>query len=163
MGGARARHRHGAFGFYRLLRRIALLAGLVPWLAACSNPELRPFRSDGCSLFPDRSPNGQVDWCDCCLEHDLAYWRGGTAAERETADRRLRDCVLNKTGSAALASAMYVGVRAGGGSYFPTWYRWGYGWNYTFGYRKLTPDESALADRLEGEYKQARPGPVCRP
>lgn len=143
---------------------LVLLLGLMVCLAGCSTAQnLKPFRSDGCSLFPDRTPTGKVDWCACCLQHDLAYWRGGSWAEREAADQRLKDCVRDTTGNAALAAAMYTGVRLGGGTYFPTWYRWGYGWNYTFGYRKLTSEESALADRLEAEYKQGRPEQACKP
>ena len=45
------------------------------------------FATDGCSLFPDRALVGSADWCDCCLAHDLAYWRGGTESQRLDADR----------------------------------------------------------------------------
>ena len=96
--------------------------------AACgSDSELRPFSSDGCSLFPDASLISGDDWCDCCFRHDIAYWRGGTAGEREAADIALRQCVLDRTGNETLATTMYEGVRFGGSPYFLNWYRWGYG------------------------------------
>ena len=122
-------------------------------MAGCSSDTgLRPFTSDGCSLFPDRFLITGADWCACCIEHDLAYWRGGTAEERQAADRRLRRCVSEKTGNEVLARAMYDGVRAGGSPYFYNWYRWGYGWPYERKYRKLTPEEESLAERLKKEY-----------
>lgn len=137
-----------------------LLALLLGPAGAAAQP-LKPFASDGCSLFPDRSPDGKVDWCACCLAHDLAYWRGGTADERDQADQRFRACVQEKTGNAALATSMYMGVRLGGGSHFPTWYRWGYGWDYGRGYQALTPEEAALAERLEREYREGEAKRGC--
>jgi hypothetical protein len=76
-----------------------LLFGMVVLMAgACtSDSGLRPFTSDGCSLFPDSSLVSEDDWCSCCFEHDIAYWRGGTAEERDIADRKLQACVLQKT------------------------------------------------------------------
>jgi hypothetical protein len=130
-------------------------------IACPSESELRPFTSDGCSLFPDSSPITQDDWCSCCFEHDLSYWRGGTAEEREAADALLRDCVFEKTQDATLANAMYEGVRVGGSPYFYNWYRWGYGWGYERKYQALTPDESKAADRLVENYYATTDEPVC--
>ena len=121
--------------------------------AGCENDaELRPFTSDGCSLFPDGSRITHDDWCSCCFEHDRAYWRGGTAIERETADRNLRVCVQQKTGNEALAKIMYEGVRFGGSPYFYTWYRWGYGWSFERKYQGLSMQEKTLAEELEKRY-----------
>ena len=92
------------------------------------------------------------EWCSCCFLHDLAYWRGGTAIERETADRNLKACVQQKTGDAALAKIMYEGVRFGGSPYFYNWYRWGYGWSYDRKYQALTMHEKALAEEQEKRY-----------
>ena len=36
---------------------------------------------------------------------------------------------------------MLTGVRIGGSPYFPTSYRWGYGWPYPRGYQDLSEDE----------------------
>lgn len=118
-------------------------------LCACKNtPSLKPFSSDGCSLFPDSSLVGDDDWCTCCFEHDLAYWRGGDKSERKKADEQLRTCVERETGDKAFASTMYLGVRAGGSAYFPTWYRWGYGWKGREKYKPLTALEHKHADDL---------------
>ncbi|MGK0309304.1 MAG: hypothetical protein ACJAT5_000371 [Lentimonas sp.] len=124
---------------------------------SCSNsPDtLRDFTSDGCSLFPDRSLIENIDWCECCLEHDVAYWQGGTKAQRLEADEKLRDCVLEKTGNQALAETMYQGVRFGGNPYFYNWYRWGYGWNYERKYQILTLEEQRIAsDKLVKYFEQ---------
>ena len=113
---------------------------------------LKPFHSDGCSLFPDQNIILQKDWSACCLEHDIAYWQGGTKAQRMTADSLLRVCVLKRTGSKKLAELMYKGVRFGGSPHFPTWYRWGYGWNYMRGYKALTAEELRRARALLNGY-----------
>lgn len=147
------------------LRRAELLLGLAALLGACAAPqaqELQPFTTDGCSLFPDRAHYGRADWCHCCLRHDLAYWRGGTAEERAAADQALEACVLAATGSTALADLMLAGVRVGGGPYFATPYRWAYGWPYGRGYEPLSEVERATADRLEADYRARNPALVCR-
>ena len=115
---------------------------------------LRPFADDGCSMFFDGTPAQRDLWRHCCYAHDPAYWRGGTCAERKAADRQLRSCV-DQVEDAALAELMYLGVRAGGGPYWPTSYRWGYGWPYGRGYRPLSEDESDMAARILGESQAA--------
>lgn len=122
---------------------------------------LAPFHSDGCSLFPDGTPGEPGRWCDCCLRHDVAYWRGGTSAERLAADLALRSCVREHTNNAALAEAMYLGVRAGGASVFPTWYRWGYGWPYGRRDRPLSPAEQAAVDEELAAYRARNPELRC--
>ena len=133
-------------------------------LAGCnSTPStLKDFTSDGCSLFPERSLITNKDWCDCCLEHDIAYWQGGTEAQRLKADRSLSDCVLTTTGDSVLADAMYQGVRFGGSPWFYNWYRWGYGWGYERKYHALTLEEQRLvSDKLVEYYKESanKPSP----
>lgn len=89
-------------------------------------------------------------WEECCFEHDIAYWQGGTAAERLEADQLLRECIEQRTGDRILAKVMYDAVRAGGTPYFPTWYRWGYGWPLGRQYRELSDAErSQVAEKLE--------------
>ncbi|MDH3974855.1 MAG: hypothetical protein OEV42_11300 [Deltaproteobacteria bacterium] len=115
---------------------------------------IAPFRSDGCTLFPDGTMKNQNLWCDCCLQHDIAYWRGGREEERLKADETLRDCVKAKTGNRELAELMYRGVRLGGSPVFLTWYRWGYGWPYGRGYEPLSERElESIKERLS-EYRQ---------
>lgn len=122
---------------------------------------LQPFTTDGCSRFPDRSPIGKADWCHCCVAHDLAYWRGGTAAQRLQADLDLKACVLQASGDNTLATLMFNGVRIGGGPEFDTPYRWGYGWPQGRGYAPLTPDEDARATALEQRYRAAHAPLAC--
>jgi hypothetical protein len=102
--------------------------------------ELRPFTTDGCSVFPEGTPEQQSLWAECCISHDLAYWKGGTYDERLAADRELESCVT-KLGEPEIAKLMLAGVRVGGSPYFPTSYRWGYGWPYQRGYQALKENE----------------------
>ena len=129
--------------------------------ACASDNGLKPFSSDGCSLFPDRSLIGTADWCTCCLNHDLAYWKGGTSKERLDADQKLKTCIRETTGNAALADLMYAGVRGGGGPYFFTPYRWGYGWPYERPYAPLSDDEQEVAAKLERKYLISNPALSC--
>ncbi len=118
-----------------------------------SDPEdLKGFTSDKCSLFPNGTFQDKDLWCECCFEHDISYWQGGTKAEREKADRLLGDCVAKKTNSKFFGNLMYLGVRFGGSSIFPTWYRWGYGWPYGRGYLPVTEEEVYVIGQLLDEY-----------
>ena len=130
--------------------------------ASASAADLDDFMSDGCSLFPDGSVKDRALWCDCCLAHDISYWRGGTKEDRKRADKELRDCVLERTGSKALAKLMFDGVRAGGHPAFPTWYRWGYGWRYGKSYAPLTELENQESSRKLEDYYARHPSGYCR-
>ncbi len=144
------------------LSRCALAVVVLALLSACaSNPVMKPFSTDGCSLFPDRSLVGKADWCTCCLAHDLAYWRGGTSDERLEADKALKSCVLSATGSVELADLMFAGVRTGGGPYYFTKYRWGYGWSFGRMYKPLSADEEAQAASQRKAYLATNPDLVC--
>lgn len=81
------------------------------------------FQSDGCSLFPDG------DYFDCCVEHDKAYYFGGSWKQRWRADKKLYKCVAAKKGFKykLLAPVMWAGVRIGGVPWLPTSFRWGFG------------------------------------
>ncbi len=79
------------------------------------------FSSDGCSIFFDGS------WLGCCIEHDKAYWCGGSAKERKRADREFRECIAGAD-HAARGWTMEKGVRMGGVPWLPFSWRWGYGW-----------------------------------
>lgn len=124
---------------------------------------LEPFRSDGCSMFPDGNLITQKDWCQCCLQHDIAYWQGGTAEQRLQADRELRACILTKTQDRFLANVMYEGVRFGGSPYFYNWYRWGYGWPYARKYQQLSDEEERLVLELLARYQAEDHPQVCQP
>jgi len=56
---------------------------------------------------------------------------------------------LEANGESEIGALMLLGVRLGGSPWWPTPFRWGYGWSYMRGYQPLTPQEKALArDRL---------------
>jgi hypothetical protein len=84
----------------------------------------RPFVTDGCSRTFDR------EWdVECCIEHDIAYWCGGTREQRQQADAAFGACVATNTAK-PVGWTMRLGVRLGGHPLFPTSYRWGYGHDY---------------------------------
>lgn len=109
--------------------------------------DLKPFKSDGCSAFPDGTIEQNDLWLNCCVAHDLAYWQGGTYKQRLKADQDLQQCV-DDVGEPEVALLMLAGVRVGGSPFFPTAFRWGYGWSYPKFYGKLTAEEVAQIDEL---------------
>lgn len=143
----------------RAWRTLALAALALASAACVAADTLKPFTTDGCSLFPDRA--GQADWCSCCLAHDLAYWRGGTQAQRLAADRELRACVQRKTGNHLLAQSMYLGVRPGGTPHLATPFRWAYGWPRGRGYKPLDAEEQAQVQTQEAAYLAQNPSLQC--
>jgi len=122
--------------------RTALLLCLSLFTLTLCAQEIRPFTSDGCSAFPDGSITQNDLWLSCCTEHDKAYWQGGNYQQRLDADIKLKRCVA-ATGEAVIAELMLSGVRVGGSPYWPTQFRWGYGYAYPHGYTQ--PD--SLSDR----------------
>ncbi len=154
--------------YLRTKRRLSLQMGsvllvllLLSGCAAAAASDLQGFSSDGCSLFPDGTIKDRNKWCGCCLSHDIAYWQGGSAGDRKTADEALRDCVFERTKDKALAETMFLGVRAGGHPAFPTWYRWAYGWPYGRGYKPLSEAEKQQAKERLDEYYQKHPEGHC--
>lgn len=111
-------------------------------LVACAThaADIAPFSSDGCSAFPDGTIHHQQLWHGCCVAHDLAYWQGGDYAQRLAADVELRQCVA-ALGQQSVAGIMLLGVRVGGSPWWPTKFRWGYGWPYLRGYKPLSEKE----------------------
>ena len=131
-------------------------------LSGCASTHvLRDFTTDGCSLFPDGDVVGTLQWRDCCVNHDKAYWRGGTAKERLHADAKLRDCVQTHSDRTAQATLMYWGVRIGGTPWLPTRFRWAYGWGYGRGYEPLSLDEQKQADEKISAYFPSRSKIFC--
>ena len=88
------------------------------------------FTSDGCSLWPDDG------WVSCCVEHDIAYWCGGSADDRWRADNELLLCIRDCC-SGNLGRLTYLGVRVGGVPWQPGPWRWGYGFPGIRGYEEL--------------------------
>ena len=124
-------------------------------IRAAEGVEQSPFVSDGCSggmsalwrelsvRFPAAAEGWgeRPPWEGCCIAHDRAYHNAGGARTAEEsfysrlgADRALRACVSEyelqrgTRDAAALAEAMYVAVRAGGGPCTGLPWRWGYGY-----------------------------------
>ena len=85
----------------------------------------QPFVTDGCSMYPDST------WRECCIEHDVEYWCGGATLNRGEADRKLRQCVRERS-SSFNAFVMYLGVRLGGSRLTPFSWRWGYGYSWPY-------------------------------
>ena len=136
--------------------RLSIFLTVAFLVSACSsNPheELVPFTSDGCSSFPDGTFSQKKLWLSCCVAHDKAYWMGGTFEQRKQADEELQSCV-HKVGEETIARLMLAGVRVGGSPYWPTSFRWGYGWSYGRGYQALTEEERQVAEKMLAEYEE---------
>ena len=101
--------------------KAALLAGLAA--GRCDRTPPHPFTTDGCSMAPDG------DYASCCVDHDIAYWCGGSDERRREADRRLAACVREHGHSPCFASFVRGTVRVGGAPWLPFPWRWGYGWD----------------------------------
>lgn len=121
------------------MNRFLLIVFLMIAQTALSD-ELKPFTTDGCSSFPNGTLEQKSLWVNCCIRHDLAYWKGGTYQERLDSDLALERCVA-KVGKPKVAKLMLAGVRVGGSPFWPTSYRWGYGWSYLRGYQPLSETE----------------------
>ena len=130
--------------------RPLLLSLLVFFSYPATASELKPFASDGCSLFPDGSYAEPDRWLHCCVGHDLAYWKGGTSNQRQHSDQVLRQCVSD-AGHPWIGAVMYAGVRLGGSPLWPTPFRWGFGWDYPRFYGPLSPEE---LDQVEFQSQQ---------
>lgn len=145
----------------------SLLAVPLLWIVAAAQADetLRPFTTDGCSLFPDGTPENKTLWLQCCIEHDRNYWLGGTRADRSAADKQLQQCV-EQLDQKWVAQAMRDGVRVGGSPWWPTSFRWGYGWPYGRGYQAVSDGEERLALALMASpvvKPQARPASWAPP
>jgi hypothetical protein len=121
-------------------KKIIFLLSLLFFASSSLADDIKSFTSDGCSAFPDGTLKQKKLWLACCTAHDLSYWQGGTYKERVKADQELKYCVA-KVGEPTVAALMLAGVRVGGTPYFPTSFRWGYGWPYPRGYKAVTPEE----------------------
>lgn len=117
----------------------------------CHASELKPFTTDGCSMWIDGTLDQPNLWRHCCVVHDLDYWQGGSEEQRKKSDERIQACVEEAQGS-GMANYMYKNVRWGGSPYLMSKYRWGYGWNYLDGlwprgYKVLKPEEQQFINQ----------------
>ncbi len=90
----------------------------------------KAFTTDGCSVFPNVLFGN--DFTDICIEHDMKYWKGGSAEDRKVADAVLRESVNKKM--SFVGDIMYFGVRVLGHPLVPAPWRWGYGFKYPYKY-----------------------------
>lgn len=128
---------------------IATLSLCLPNLSAANS--LKPFTTDGCSLWIDGTLEQPNLWRHCCVAHDLEYWKGGSEEQRKQSDQNIQACVKAAQGS-GMANYIYTNVRWGGSPYWMSNYRWGYGWNYLDGlwprgYKAPTAQEQQLIDQ----------------
>lgn len=119
---------------------------------------LKPFTTDGCSMWMDGTPKHPYLWRHCCVAHDKAYWIGGSAQQRADADDELKACVKTAMGT-GMANYMHTGVIIGGSPLWLTPYRWGYGWSYLDettlrGYKLLTKAEQTQVTSLLPQAEQ---------
>jgi len=147
----------------RFIFMVALLVSVNCFSSVyAGNSEIDDFFFDGCSsIAPEGTPQDPDMWCECCLEHDIAYWKGGTWTDRLNADLELKRCVTEKSGCALIGNTYYLGVRVGGSPYLDTPYRWGYGWDYGRGYKRLTAAEAIDANEKLQLYMDEYPDPCA--
>jgi hypothetical protein len=127
-----------------------VVAGVLLVAGPGHTDELQPFVSDGCSVFPDGTPGQKELWRSCCVDHDRAYWQGGSRGERMVADEALQECVA-AAGAPTVAVLMKIGVWFGGTPYLPFHFRWGFGWPYSRGYKALTKFEQLMVEKSLAE------------
>lgn len=109
--------------------------------------QLKNFKTDFCTYFPEGTGARPTLWKDCCIYHDMKYWIGGTHAEQDKADITLRECVRKKA-NGFYAGLMYRGVRLGHYSPIKSKYRWGWGWHKKGFYGNLTHEQLKQAKAL---------------
>lgn len=89
--------------------------------------ELKPFFTDGCTMFVDGTKERPDLWRHCCVEHDLRYWFGGSQKDLDSTDLRLKSCV-NEVAGPTWAELIYTGVRMGHHSPVKNKTHWSWGW-----------------------------------
>lgn len=109
--------------------------------------ELKDFKTDACTYFPEGTGSRPNLWAECCHYHDMRYWIGGTQTEQDESDVLLRECVRKKA-SNFYAELMYRGVRMGHYSPIKSKFRWGWGWHKDGYFGELTNNDLNLAKDL---------------
>ncbi len=130
---------------FLVLLCIALNACVTP--GSIKPTDLREFTTDACSHYPNGTRTSPALWAACCVEHDKAYWAGGMRSARAVSDDDLKQCVEQSGGGKLRAKLMWLGVRFAGAPWYPSHYRWAYGWPYFRGYKPITAEEQLEIDR----------------
>ena len=124
---------------------LSALAQSADARTSVENNSIHNFTSDGCSMSPDGSVIlVKTEFIPCCVQHDVAYWAGGTAQQKLEADNNLRICITQNS-NAFVGSIYYRSVRFAGGPHLPTAFHWGYGWEKRRLYRALSTEEKQMA------------------
>jgi hypothetical protein len=101
--------------------------------------KLKPFVSDGCPRLGKMISYPREDhWQLCCVEHDKAYWKGGSLEQKQQADSAFHSCVSER-GSADAARLMYYSLRSVQKA--SQVQNWGYGWVIPHNTSGHTPEE----------------------
>lgn len=122
------------------MKKFLLIFTLLVSSLSFASSELTSFETDYCTMFFEGTLRKPGVWKDCCFEHDLRYWFGGSKKSQKKSDLILKQCVRKKAGT-FWANLMYYGIRAGHLSPIKNKYKWGWGWVNPIGFRPLTTQE----------------------
>lgn len=114
-------------GKFNLSVKIFIFSILIQSSYAGTVSTLKPFETDGCTMFLDGTKEKPELWKHCCTYHDIRYWYGGTMKAQALSDIKLKQCV-EKVAGPKWASLIYTGVRAGHYSPIKNKYAWAWGW-----------------------------------
>ncbi len=119
--------------------------------------QLRIFKTDGCTLSPDGPPDQPKLWRSCCVQHDIAYWKGGTKEERTAADDNLKSCIEKKTERKGVASLYHSGVQLSGSPKLKQPWSWGFGWLNNTEYERLDEERACFAHLVLEDLRAENP------
>lgn len=109
-------------------------------------PQLKALYSNGCSL-PDTL--SQKVYEDCCFEHDVSYWQGGSLEDKRKADTDLANCIRAQGAFDLTAGGWQVVLQ---NFAMPNW---GSGWEPRRPNKPLTANEKKLiSDKLREGFRQ---------
>ena len=114
-----------------------------------SSQYMRPFSTDGCTMYGEGTCEKPYAWTHCCIQHDYEYWHGGTMEEKTAADEALSNCVAH-SGYPDHAFMMFLGINL----FARHSDRWGSGWHQNPGYRQLTEEETEEYRRISPDDEQ---------
>lgn len=126
------------------------MRGSLFWLlvlvAVNAKAELKSFETDYCTYFPEGTIFRPGVWKECCFNHDLRYWFGGSKKDMKKADLKLKSCVSRKAGS-FYGNMMYYGVRAGHLSPIKNKRKWSWGWKKKRSFAPLSEPEIRIINQ----------------
>lgn len=128
---------------------------ILGWSFSANAGKLTPFVSDGCSSSPDGFVEG-AELLECCLIHDVQYWKGGTLEEKQQADAEFKMC-LDKRTFPWMAQIYYQSVKVGGDADLGAPWAWGYGWKPLREYSPLTAEEKQSVQQMSPNLSVAVP------